>query len=268
MAQKCNRAGVDVKSKGNYPDVYDDLRELRLRADSGVVRDIVARLPTLCRLLGRGDPYLAVGELRDLLSTLAAAEDREVLAFYYSLTPGKDSTDRIREAGERLHVEYRRARDLSDFGLLKVAEIIGSNADWQVPFMRAAVDVHDSTVEVSTAVTVRRGFKNYRHPKHLLDGEEVSPSHVVDGTDTEERYVYGPVTFEVGEGQRTFRVRRIGSHRMRTHVAYRSNNPNVIVSSLSAYLTAGFAFELEASGDVWLPALRGEKLEPEGLTTT
>lgn len=244
-----------MKDKGNYPDVYDELRELRLRADEGVVRDALARLPTLCRLLGRGDPYLAVGEFRDLLGTLSAAGDREVLAFFYCLLPGKDSTDRIRAAGERLHVEYRRARDLSDFGLLKVSEVIGSNADWQVPFMRASIDVKDSIVEIWTSVTVRRGFRSYRHPKHLLDRVEVAAPHSVEAGESEERHIYGPVTFEVTGSSRTFRVRRIGSHRMRTHLAYRSDNPAVIVETVTAYLTAGFGFGLEPAGEIWLPSI-------------
>lgn len=188
------------KDKGGYPELYDELSRIRRDADDGLNPHVIAGSPILCRLLGGGDPFLATGELRDRISTAAANGDRAILAFYYSLFPGRDATDRLTETGNKLSVEYRRARDLSDLGVLKLSQIIGSDEEWQVPFMGCSVTIHDWEVTVEGYVSVANGFRNYVHPRFMVDGETVGVRHQrVDDGDWE-RHAYSPFgVFPVNE---------------------------------------------------------------------
>lgn len=217
--------------------ILRELRTLRRTADDGVTPEAIAPFSVLCKYLGRGDPYLAVGGLRDRLSTAAARGDRDVLALYYSLQPGGDATARIGSAGEKLFVEYRRARDLSDRGCLKLAEQIAADADWQVPFMGVSIDVRSRRAAVQTYVQCIRGYVGYRDPRHLLDGKEIDmESRYVEMGDWERR-IYGPLWINVSNGTRTFFMRRIGDSGTRTNMIYTSDNPKIEITSQHAYLT-------------------------------
>lgn len=229
---------------GNYPDVYNELRRLRMNADDGLNPHLMAQSPALCQLLGGGDPFLATGDLRDRLSTAAANGDRSMVALLHSFTPVGDATARLTHTGTKLHVEYRRARDLSDEGLLKMSELIGSRARWKVPFMGLALNIHEWAATVEAYVMVANGFESYRHPRLLLDGSQLKVEHRrVDQGDWE-RHLYGPIRFELGGCERQFTMRRIGTMDMRTHTIIRSNNPDVEVRSSLQYLSYVIDFQM------------------------
>lgn len=228
--------------ESNFPEVESELRRLRRLADMGLEPELMANFPLLCRLLGRGNPHLAAGGLRDRLSTAASRGDREVLAFLYTLFEGGDSTQRISAAGEKLHVEYRRARDLSDAGIRKMAEHIGSNEDWQVPFMGASIQIRGRRAFVETYVMCARGYVNYRHPRHLVDGSPVEPDYSRSDIEDWDRHLYGPLTIDLTK-PRTFRLRRSGTAEARINTFITSDNPRVQVSAQMAYLTFAVEFQ-------------------------
>lgn len=227
--EACGR--VATKDKGDFPDIYDELTRIRRDADEGLTPHVMAGSPALCRLLGSGDPFLATGELRDRLSTAAARGDREILAYYYALNPGKDSTDRLIEAGSKLAVEYRRARDLSDRGALKLAQIIGSDQEWQVPFMGCGVSVHGWRVTVEGHVLVAKDFRNYRHPRFMFDGEDQELTSEYEQQGDWERHSYGPRTFELSNASHRIQMRRLGTPKIRVSTYVQSDNPAVRVRS-------------------------------------
>jgi hypothetical protein len=77
----------------------------------------------------------------------------------------------------KLSVEYRRARDLSDLGVLKLSQIIGSDQEWQVPFMGCSLVIHDVEATVEGYVMVANGFRPYMHPRFIVDGDTVEVEH-------------------------------------------------------------------------------------------
>ncbi|SKO16264.1 hypothetical protein [Mycobacteroides abscessus] len=220
-----------AKQKGDYPEIYDELTRIRRDADDGLTPHVLAASPALCRLLGNGDPFLATGDLRDRIATAAARRDREILAYYYSLAPGKDSTARLIEAGERLAVEYRRARDLSDLGALKLAQIIGSDREWQVPFMGCGLSIRGWEVAMKAYVMVATGFKNYNHPKFTIDGQEVELAYSCLDGEAWERHAYGPIIISLDSDRHQIQMRRIGTPKIRVNLSISSNNPDVRVDS-------------------------------------
>ena len=219
------------KEKGDYPDIYDELARIRRDADDGLNPHVLAGSPVLCKLMGNGDPFLATGELRDRISTAAANGDRSILAFYYSLFPGKDATDRLIEMGNKLSVEYRRARDLSDQGVLKLSQIIGSDQEWQVPFMGCSLTIHDWEATVEGYVIVANGFRKYDHPRFLVNGETVETEHERLDDGNWERHQYAPFTIALDRKKHRIQMRRIGTPKIRVNMTIRSNNPNVVMSS-------------------------------------
>lgn len=232
--KKCNGRVVDrvVEQKaGDYPEIYNELTAIRRDADDGLTPHALAGSPILCRLLGNGDPFLAAGELRDRLSTAAARGDREILAFYYSLSPGKDATARLTEAGSRLAVEYRRARDLSDRGARKLSQIIGSDQEWQVPFMGCGVTIRGRKVLVEGFVLVANGFRNYQHPRFQLDDEDQQLDYDYVDEGKWDRHVYGPMTFHLEGRRHRFQMRRLGTPKIRVSTYVRSDNPGLRVRS-------------------------------------
>jgi hypothetical protein len=236
---------VAGKSRGSYPDIYDALLRIRRDADDGLTPHVLAGSPALCRILGSGDPFLATGDLRDRISTAAAQGDRSILAYYYSLKPGNDSTDRLIGAGTRLGVEYRRARDLSDQGALKLAQIIGSDQEWQVPFMGCGLKVVGRDVTIDAYVMVAAGFRNYRHPRFLLDDENQALDHRLDDQGEWERHTYGPASFRLDRKSHRLQMRRIGTSRTRVSTYVQSNNPRVRIRSALVLIDCVVDIELE-----------------------
>ncbi len=235
-----------AKEKGNYPEIYDELYRIRRDADDGLTPHVLAESPALCQLLGNGDPFLATGHLRDRLSTAAAGGDRAVLAFFHSIKAGGDATARLGHAGEELHVEYRRARDLSDEGILKLSQILGSDEDWHVPFMGCAVTIIDWEAVIESYVMVTQGFRGYAHPRFLLNDKEVGMPHRRADRGDWERHIYGPTSISIGkETECHFHMRRIGTPKMRINTILRSNNPQVDVTSTLMYLTYALDFTVQ-----------------------
>lgn len=219
------------KQKGDYPDIYDELVRIRRDANDGLTPHVLAGSPALCKLLGNGDPFLATGDLRDRLSTAAARGDRDILAYYYSLNPGDNSTARLIAAGDKLDVEYRRARDLSNEGALKLAQIVGSDQEWQVPFMGCGLTVRGWKVTVEGHVLVANGFRNYGHPKFVFDGQEHELEHGYVDEGNWDRHNYGPKTFELNGDNHRVQMRRLGTSKIRVNTYVQSDNPSVRIRS-------------------------------------
>lgn len=110
--------------------VLDELKRLRKRSGAVTV-DALSLTPTVCALLGGGDPYLAFTRLQQHL--LDESHERSVKAAAASLGFFSDADthlDRLTEAGVMLSVDQRQARRLSDEGLEALATLITTN--WTV----------------------------------------------------------------------------------------------------------------------------------------
>ena len=107
--------------------VLDELKLLRKRSGAVTV-DALSLAPTVCALLGGGDPLLPYTRLQHHL--LDEAHERSIKAAAASL--GFSSSDdihlnRLTDAGEMLAVDQRQARRLSDEGLETLATLIATN---------------------------------------------------------------------------------------------------------------------------------------------
>lgn len=107
--------------------VLDELKQLRKRG-SAVTVDAMGLAPTICTLLGAGDPLLAFTRLQHHL--LDEAHERSITAAAASLgflSEGNTHLARLTEAEALLHVNQRQVRRYSDEGLLQLAALITTN---------------------------------------------------------------------------------------------------------------------------------------------
>ena len=107
--------------------VLDELKRLRKRSGAVTV-DALSLAPTLCELLGAGDPFLAYTRLSHHL--LDGSDERSITAAAASLgfsSDGDTHLHRLTEAGQQLSVDQRQARRLSDEGLEALARLIATN---------------------------------------------------------------------------------------------------------------------------------------------
>jgi hypothetical protein len=107
--------------------VLDELKALRKRTDGASVAAVSAS-PTICRLLGNGDPLVAWSRLQHL--ALNTPWSRDVEAACYSLGFASNATThlaRLEEFAAAFYVDQRQARRYSDRGLLQLAQVITTN---------------------------------------------------------------------------------------------------------------------------------------------
>lgn len=100
---------------------------MRKRGGAATV-DAMGLAPTICALLGAGDPLLAFTRLQHHL--LDEAHERSITAAAASLgflSDGGTHLDRLTEAESLLHVNQRQVRRYSDEGLLELAALITTN---------------------------------------------------------------------------------------------------------------------------------------------
>lgn len=124
--------------------VLAELRRLR-KLEYGLTVTTLAQCPTICMLLGNGDPASAYA----VLSAAAIQEDwsKPLEAAFYSLAlSSKRPTHlaRLEEFAAEWYIDQRHARRYSDDGLIVMAKLIATN--WAVssaPRLNAIVAVHD-----------------------------------------------------------------------------------------------------------------------------
>ncbi|MCU1580036.1 MAG: hypothetical protein JWP19_2240 [Rhodoglobus sp.] len=143
---------------GDIPLQDAVLAELRiLRKDkTAVTVDSLALAPTICRLLGSGDPAIAYTRLQHAL--LDATAGRTIKAAAASLgfaSTGTTHLDRLVEGGADLELDQRQVRRLSDQGLVSLARLIASNwAVESVPELSCIVSSAKDSFELQLA-TIR-----------------------------------------------------------------------------------------------------------------
>jgi hypothetical protein len=118
---------MEQSSPTTRESVLDELRALCKRADGASVA-AVSVSPTICRLLGNGDPLVAWSRLQHL--ALNTPWSRDVEAACYSLGFASDATThlaRLEEFASGFYVDQRQARRYSDRGLLQLAQLITTN---------------------------------------------------------------------------------------------------------------------------------------------
>jgi hypothetical protein len=110
--------------------VLDELLRIR-KSRGGIAVEAVAQSPTICQLLGNGDPYVAYSRLRQ--RALEADTDLDIQAAIASLgfsTHGTTHLHRLDEFGLEVNLDQRQVRRHSDKGLRVLARAIASN--WTV----------------------------------------------------------------------------------------------------------------------------------------
>jgi hypothetical protein len=107
--------------------VLGELKALRKLTNGASVAG-VSSSPTICRLLGNGDPLVAWSRLQHL--ALDTPWSRDVEAACYSLGFASNATThlaRLEEFAAAFYVDQRQARRYSDRGLLQLAQVITTN---------------------------------------------------------------------------------------------------------------------------------------------
>lgn len=135
--------------------VLAELWRLRKRVGAVTVDALASEAPTITRLLGAGDPYLAYTRLQQHL--IEEAHDRTIKAAAASLGFSSEHAthlDRLVELAGTVHVGDRQARRLSDEGLQALAILITSN--WLVeaiPELTTALLAESDGWQVAVAAT-------------------------------------------------------------------------------------------------------------------
>lgn len=110
--------------------VIGELRALR-RCAEGVSTEAITLAPTICELLGGGDPYVAYTRLQQLL--LDQVDDRAINAAAATLgfsSSGRSVLARLEDYAGQAHLDQRHVRRLSDEGIEKLAVLIATH--WTV----------------------------------------------------------------------------------------------------------------------------------------
>lgn len=104
-----------------------ELKALRKRADGASLAGI-ASSPTVCELLGDGDPALAMGVLQDLPFRGEYTREIDAACFSLGLASKADThLRRLEEFASQQFIDQRQARRLSDKGLIELARLISTN---------------------------------------------------------------------------------------------------------------------------------------------
>jgi hypothetical protein len=100
--------------------IVDELQ--RVRKGEGLNLATMAACPTLCRLLGQGDPVLAIQTLTANLKAYGADRDIEAALAALGMTIRRATLlDRLSEFGEAFQVDQRTVRRWADSGMSKLA---------------------------------------------------------------------------------------------------------------------------------------------------
>lgn len=119
-----------VDNESTRSAVMKELKQLRRREGAATV-DAMGLAPTICMLLGGGDPRLAFTRLQHHI--LDAMDSRAITAAAVSLGFLSDGTThlaRLTDGESFLHVNQRQVRRYSDEGLGELAALIATN--WTV----------------------------------------------------------------------------------------------------------------------------------------
>lgn len=107
--------------------VHDELRALR-KIRGGVNVESIAIAPTICQLLGSGDPYVAFSRLRHQILESDFGPSIMAAAASLGLTVERDNLlDRLQAFGNENYLEQRQVRRYSDKGLIELARMIVTN---------------------------------------------------------------------------------------------------------------------------------------------
>jgi hypothetical protein len=86
------------RDKGSYPDIYDELWDLRKRSD-GISAAVMAGFPLLTRILGHGNAHAAAGRFLDDMGRWTLSQDRGERAYAWSMLGNENVLDRLNTAG-------------------------------------------------------------------------------------------------------------------------------------------------------------------------
>ena len=107
--------------------VLEELRALR-KTRGGVNVESIAHAPTICQLLGAGDPFVAFSRLRHQILESDFGPSIMAAAASLGLTVERDNLlDRLQAFGDENYLEQRQVRRYSDRGLDELSRMIVTN---------------------------------------------------------------------------------------------------------------------------------------------
>lgn len=140
--------------------VLAELKALRKRSDGASLAGI-ASSPTMCQLLGDGDPALAMGVLQDLPFRGEYTREIDAACFSLGLASKADThLGRLEAFAAEQFIDQRQARRLSDKGLVELARLITTNwVTFAAPCL--AVVVTNGPNDVSLFVDARCSWSTH-----------------------------------------------------------------------------------------------------------
>lgn len=127
--------------------VREELLRLR-KLSTGVTVEAIALSPTICALLGAGDPYIAYTTLQHRFLDLEPTKELSALAASLGLTADGDThLKRLDAYGLEAYLDQRQVRRYSDKGVNIAADLITTNWPTQtVPQLTVSVDYDNRTL--------------------------------------------------------------------------------------------------------------------------
>lgn len=150
-------------------EVHEDLKRLRKHRDAASVANLGRLAPTICDLLGAGDPHLARARLtHELLEAETSTEIDAAAAALGFAADGDTVLDRLSSYGQEVFLDQRQVRRLSDRGLESLAWLITTNWPTEtVPQLTATIIYTGSGWEVHL-VTKRLQVVEMRQPDAII----------------------------------------------------------------------------------------------------
>ena len=181
---KARAAASALGLSGSVADIYTELFVARSQAHGLTIPFIAQQCPSLCALLGNGDPAVAFSELSHrMLELIAQGDDAQAVeALTYSLGLTTDElarthTDRLNElAGDDR--DERTIRRYSDRGLLQVARLIATNWTTQTVPELTVILLRSSPEQLSLMLRTRRQWLIDMHQPTINLWQPDDPAHI------------------------------------------------------------------------------------------
>lgn len=197
---------MKVTSSDLTQQVHEELRALRKHRAGASVENLARLAPIIRGLLGAGDPHVARARMtHELLDAETGTEIDAAAAALGFLADGETVLDRLTAYGQKVYLDQRQVRRLSDRGLETLAQLITTNWPTEtVPQLSAAVVYTGGGWDIQLN-TRRLLVVEMQQPRiTLLHGSETEESvpnwiHREDQT-WEQRHLQRPISMaEIGE---------------------------------------------------------------------
>ena len=167
--------------------VHEELRALR-KTRGGVNVESIAHAPTICQLLGAGDPYVAFSRLRHQILESNFGPSIMAAAASLGLTVERDNLlDRLQAFGDENYLEQRQVRRYSDRGLDELSQMIVTNWPTEtVPQLDLIVGLSSQVCELQMWTKCLNAVEMKAARCLILQGESQADPELQWDTDVDE----------------------------------------------------------------------------------